>query len=298
MIVKIFKTIGPRTYITSIFLIVFVVLFSFALESRGAFLLKQWHSILGNILLMVALISLITFLEIQFKGRKLDGIHLSAFPTIFLFLPSVFELKTIPVLQIILLILGQNFFVKILHSKNQEKGMLDLSLTISIIVQFNIVFAIFYLLPLFIFLMRGIKDARFILALILPALVIPFTFNSLSVILPSEFFALINPPIQINPLKFHLLSNGDWVWLTTLLVSVLVCLFQLPGGYRKFSNPELFSGFLYMTFWLLFSIAFVLLDIQTGAEFWAISFIPAAYFFGVFLKKYFVYGRFFGYSAL
>ena len=53
-----------------------------------------------------------------------------------------------------------------------------------------------------------------------------------------------------------------------------------------------------MTFWLLFSIAFVLLDIQTGAEFWAISFIPAAYFFGVFLKKYFVYGRFFGYSAL
>ena len=39
MIVKIFKTIGPRTYFTSIFLIVFAVLFSFVLENKGAFLL-------------------------------------------------------------------------------------------------------------------------------------------------------------------------------------------------------------------------------------------------------------------
>ena len=60
---------------------------------------------------------------------------------------------------------------------------------------------------------------------------------------------------------------------------------KVARGLQKIFNPELFSGFLYMTFWLLFSIAFVLLDIQTGAEFWAISFIPAAYFFSGFLKK-------------
>jgi hypothetical protein len=141
MIVKIFKTIGPRTYFTSIFLIVFAVLFSFVLENKGAFLLEQWPSILGNIILIVAFIAMLTFLEIQHKGRKLGGVHLIAYPTTFLFLPTVFELKTIPVLEAILLILGQDVFIKTLHSKNKEKGMLDLSLIISIIVFCDILFA-------------------------------------------------------------------------------------------------------------------------------------------------------------
>jgi hypothetical protein len=285
MIVKIFKTIGPRTYFTSIFLIVFAVLFSFVLENKGAFLLEQWPSILGNIILIVAFIAMLTFLEIQHKGRKLGGVHLIAYPTTFLFLPTVFELKTIPVLEAILLILGQDIFIKTLHSKNKEKGMLDLSLIISIIVQLNASFAIFYLLPLLIFFNRGIKSAKDLLALLLPVFIIPFTFNGLSVILPSETVALINPPIQVNPLKYHLLSSSDWVWLIALLLSVLVCALQLPRGHKKFSYPEYFSGFLYMTFWLIFSIVFGLLGLQIGVEFWLISFIPVAYFFGGFLEK-------------
>ena len=285
MIVKIFKTIGPKTYFTSIFLIVFSVLFSFALEKKGTFPLEQWPSILGNVILLVAFTGMITFMEIQHKGRKLDGIHLIGYPTIFLFLPTIFELKAIPIFQAILLILGQYVFIKILHSKNKEKGMLDLSLIISVVVQFNAVFAIFYLLPLFIFLNREIKETKYLLALLLPILIIPFTFNSLSVILSSETFALINPPIHLDPLKPHLLSSGDWVWLITLLLSVSVCALQLPRGHIKFSYPELFSGFLYMTFWLFFSVVFGLLGLQTFQERWFISFIPAAYFFGGFLEK-------------
>lgn len=285
MIVNIFKTIGPRTYFTSIFLILFSVLFSFALKKKGTFLLEQWPYILGNVILMVAFIAIITFLENQHKGRKLDGIHLIAYPTIFLFLPTVFELKPIPILQTILLIFGQYIFIKTLHSKNKEKGMLDLSLIISVIVQFNLVFGIFYLLPLYIFINRGIKDTKYLLALLLPILIIPFTFNSLSGILSNETFTLINPPIHLNPLKPHFLSNSDWVWLITLFLSVLVCFLQLPRGHKKFSYPELFSGFLYMTFWLFFSITFGLLGLQTLQERWFISFIPAAYFFGIFLEK-------------
>ena len=40
-----------------------------------------------------------------------------------------------------------------------------------------------------------------------------------------------------------------------------------------------------MTFWLFFSIAFGLLGLQTSSERWFISFIPVAYFFGVFLEN-------------
>jgi hypothetical protein len=162
---------------------------------------------------------------------------------------------------------------------------MDLSLIISIIVQFNHVFAAFYLLPLFILFRRRLKDVKHLLALLLPVLIIPFTFNSLSIILPSKTLALINPPVQRKLLNIQLLSNADMVWLITLLLSVLICALQLPRGYRKFSYPELFSGFLYMTFWLFFSIAFGLLGLQTSSERWFISFIPVAYFFGGFIEN-------------
>jgi hypothetical protein len=234
---------------------------------------------------MIAFITMITLLETRIKGRKFDGIHLIAFPTIFLFFPNFYDIKTIPILQAILLTYGQYVFIKILHSKNTEKWIMDLSLIISIIVQFNHVFAAFYLLPLFILFRRRLKDVKHLLALLLPVLIIPFTFNSLSIILPSKTLALINPPVQRKLLNIQLLSNADMVWLITLLLSVLICALQLPRGYRKFSYPELFSGFLYMTFWLFFSIAFGLLGLQTSSERWFISFIPVAYFFGGFIEN-------------
>lgn len=285
MIVKIFKTIGSRTYFTSISFIVFTVLFSFALENSNAYLIEQWPYMLGNLLLLVTFSSMISLLEIQIKGRKFDGIHLIALPTIYLFFPTVFDLKFIPIIQATLLIYGQYVFIKILHSKKIEKWILDFSLIISIIVQFNFVFSIFYFLPVFILLKNGLKNTKSILALVLPVLIIPFIFNSLSVILPSKTFDLINPPVQINLLKIQFLSNGDLVWLISMLFTILIFALQLPRGYRKFSYPELFSGFLYMTFWLFFSIAFGVLGLQTSQERWFISFIPVAYFFGGFIEN-------------
>ena len=285
MIVKIFKTIGPRAYLTSIFLIISTVLFSFQLEKNGAHLFDQWPRITAKVILMIAFITMITLLETQIKGRKLDGIHLIAFPTIFLFFPNFYDINTIPILRAILLTYGQYVFIKILHSKNTEKWIMDLSLIISIIVQFNYVFAAFYLLPLFILFRRRLKDVKHLLALLLPVLIIPFTFNSLSIILPSKTLALINPPVQRKLLNIQLLSNADMVWLITLLLTVLICALQLPRGNRKFSYPELFSGFLYMTFWLFYSIAFGLLGLQTSSERWFISFIPVAYFFGGFIEN-------------
>ena len=285
MIVKIFKTIGPRTCFTSIFLIISTVLFSFLLEKNVDQLLEKWDDITTKIFLMISFITMITLLEIQIKGRKFDGIHLISFPTIYLFFPNVYDLKTISILQAILLTYGLYVFIKIGHSKKTEKRILDLSLIISIIVQFNYVFAIFYLLPLFIFFRRGLKEIKNLLALLLPVLIIPYTLNSLSVILPSKTFNLINPPVQIKLLNIQLLSNADAVWLMILLLTLVICLLQLPRGSRKFSYPELFSGFLYMTFWLLFSIVFGLLGLQTASDRWFISFIPVAYFFGGFIEK-------------
>ena len=285
MIVKIFKTIGPRTYFTSIFLIISTIVFSFFLSKNKVSLLSQWDYILGNIILMVAFISMITLMETRIKGRTFDGIHLIAFPTAFLIFPSVFDLKVTSILQVILLIYGQFVFINILHSKNTRKGIFDLSLIISIVAQFNYFFSIFYLLPLLILFQRRLKDIKHILALVLPVLIIPFTFGSLSVILPSEIIDLINPPVQVKRLGIQSLSNADIVWLGSLLTSVVICTLGFSLGNRKFSYPRLFSGFLYMAFWLFFSIAHERLGQETASDRWFISFVPGAYFFGGFLEN-------------
>jgi len=285
MIVKIFKTIGPRTYFTCIFLILFSVLFSFLLENKVAQLFEKWADITSKIFLLISLIVMITLLEMQIKGRKFDGIHMISFPTIYLIFPNLNDLKTIAALQAILLTFGLYVFIKTCHSKNTVKWILDLSLIISITVQFNYFFAIFYLLPLFVFFRRGLKDTKHFLALLLPVLIIPYTLSSLSVILPPKIFNLINPPVLIKPFNIQLMSNADKVWLITLLLSFVISLVQLQKRNRKFLYPELFSGFIYMTFWLFFSIAFGLLGIKTASDQWYVSFIPVAYFFGGFIEK-------------
>lgn len=285
MIVKIFKIIGMRTHLTAVFLVFFTVLFSFLTRNNWDWSLDQWPDIFGNIILMISLISLISFLEIKFKARKFNGIHMIAIPTIYLFFPYAFNLEIIPILQVIMLIWGQFIFVDTLYSKNTEKRILDLSLLISVMAQFNNTFLIFYLLPLLILFNRGLKDRKHILAFSLPILLIPFTFRGLAIILPASLTVFINPNFQKHLIQIQSISYGEMVWGGVLFLSVLSCLIQLPRGLIKFSNPEFFSGFQYMIFWLFFSILYGFFGLQTGIERWFISFIPSAYFFGVFLEN-------------
>tara|TARA_B100000900_G_scaffold62621_1_gene48158 strand:- start:2850 stop:3026 length:177 start_codon:yes stop_codon:yes gene_type:complete len=53
---------------------------------------------------MAAIFSIVTLLEIQHKGKKFDVIKLITFPAILLFFPSLFDLDTITLSLIILLI--------------------------------------------------------------------------------------------------------------------------------------------------------------------------------------------------
>ena len=281
MTVKILKTIGPRTYFTSLFLITFSVLFPFLVEKNNGQLIYKWFEISSKIIFIISFISMITVLEIKLKGSKFNDIHLIVFPMIFLFFPSFNEIKYIPILQVILLTYGQYVYTGILNSKNKEKLIFNLSLIISVISQFNYFFVFFYVL----FIHKGLKDFKHLLALILPIIIIPFTLNSFRVILPSETFIHIYPAVQMKILNVQILSNAEMVWLVSLMLTIVICVFQLQQGYRKFSNPELFSRIIYITFWLFFGIAYDLLGLQISSERWFISLIPLAYFFNGFIEN-------------
>ncbi len=285
MIVKIFKTIGPRTYFTSISLIISTVSLSFFLSKNEPTLLVNIDYIISNVILMVAIISMMTILGTQIKGRQLAGIHMIAFPTAFLFSPYAFDLKFTSILQVILLVYGQFVFINLRHSKNTQKSILDLSIIISLLTQFNNLFLIFYLLPILILFQKGLKDIKHILALLLPTFIIPYTFASLSGILPPEIFELINPPLQIKLMSIQTLFYGDIIWLAFLLTSFMICTIRQWKGNKKFSYPQLFSNFLYMVIWLFFSIVYERLGQETPSERWFISFVPGAYFFGGFLES-------------
>ena len=85
MIVKILKTIGPRTYFTSLFLIIFSILFPFLVQKNNGQLIDKWFEISSKIIFIISFISMITILEIKLKGSKFNDIHLIVFPTVFLF---------------------------------------------------------------------------------------------------------------------------------------------------------------------------------------------------------------------
>ena len=286
MIVKIFKTIGLRTYLISTILIFFGVFFSSLSGEDGVnWPSDQWLEILGNIGIIILSIMLITRQEIKIKGRKFDGIHFIAFPITFLFFPFLFKVDIIPVTILVLLIYGHFTFIQSLHSKNSEKWILDLSLIISITVQFNMVFAIFYLLPVTVLFVKGFKGKKHLMALLLPVLLIPFIFRALINVFPTMTSDLTDSPAPLDILSIQSLSIEERVWFTMLIISVLICLFRLPRGSRKFSFPELYSGFLFMTFWLFFSIVYEILGLQVTEGPWFFSYIPVAYFFGVFLEN-------------
>jgi len=285
MIVKIFKTIGPRSYLAGFLLVFSAVIFPFFCNNDMRFPSGQFTEVIGNTILVFSLISIFMLLEAQINARKFDGIHLISFPTIYLFLPFSFSLKMIPILQCFMLLFAQFLFIKIVHSNKSEKWIFDLSLIISIMVQFNNSFSVFYVLPVLVLLNRGLHDREHLMALFLPALLIPFTFIGISRFLPSSMSDLINPLTQIQILDTASLSNAEIIWLAMVLLSIAICLFQLLKGARKFSYPELFSSFLFMTFWLSFSVVFGYLGLEIGTSPWFLSFIPAAYFFGILLKN-------------
>ena len=81
MIVKILKTIGPRIYFTSLFLIIFSILFPFLVQKNNGQLIDKWFEISSKIIFIISFISMITILEIKLKGSKFNDIHLIVFPT-------------------------------------------------------------------------------------------------------------------------------------------------------------------------------------------------------------------------
>ena len=287
MIVKIFNKVGLRAYV-----------FSFAFSLAAIFLInyckhhKDWslNNIFEILVLWVifALFTLyVSYLQSKKLSSKLSGIHLLTFPFVLLFFPNgpgeqEFNLETLVIPKIIIgiiLVHSEHLFVKALFGKSKNKYLFDLSIFISIIVLFNTALLIFYVFPILVVFSQKLFSTKSLIALLFPILFIPFTFYGLAIIAPNEILGPFNHALKIQPWGYLDQTNADWVWFIILSISIYATIFKRPRGNEKS------SVFLFMTIWLYSSFFIGFLGLNLGEERWLLSFVPAAFFFGVFIEK-------------
>ena len=279
MIVRVFNKVGVKAYV-----------YSFTFSLAVIFLInyckyhKDWNtSNIFETLILWIIFGLFTFffsfLQSIKSSSKLSGIHLLTFPLVFLFFPYGPDLVFSKIIIGLILVYSEHIFVKALFSKSKNKYLLDLSIFISFIFLFNIAFLIFYVFPIIVVFNQKLYSIKSLIAILFPVLLIPFTFYSLGTIVPYDLFGLINNTLKIQPWGYLDQTNGDWVWFVILTVSIYVTIFIRPKGNEKSST------FLFMTIWLYLSFFTGFLGLNLDQERWFLGFVPAAFFFGVFIEN-------------
>ena len=279
MIVKIFNKVGLRAY-----------MFSFAFSLAAIFLInyckhhKDWslNNIFEILVLWVifALFTLyVSYLQSKKLSSKLSGIHLLTFPLVFLFFPNGPGLVISKIIIGIILVYSEHLFIRAFFTKPKNKYLFDLSILISIIVLFNKALLIFYVFPFLVAFSQKLFSIKSLIALLFPILFIPFTFYGLAIIAPLDILGPVNYTLRIQPWEYLDQTNADWVWFIILSISIYVTIFKRPKGNEKS------SAFLYMTIWLYSSLFIGFLGLNLGQERWLLSFVPAAFFFGVFIEN-------------
>ena len=279
MVVKIFNKVGLRAYV-----------FSFAFSLAAIFLInyckhhKDWslNNIFEILVLWVifALFTLyVSYLQSKKLSSKLSGIHLLTFPLVFLFFPNGPGLVISKIIIGIILVYSEHLFIRAFFTKPKNKYLFDLSILISIIVLFNKALLIFYVFPFLAAFSQKLFSIKSLIALLFPILFIPFTFYGLAIIAPLDILGPVNYTLKIQPWEYLDQTNADWVWFIILSISIYVTIFKRPKGNEKS------SAFLYMTIWLYSSLFIGFLGLNLGQERWLLSFVPAAFFFGVFIEN-------------
>ena len=279
MIVKIFNKVGLRAYV-----------FSFAFSLAAIFLInyckhhKDWSlNNIFEILVLWVIFALFTFyvsyLQSKKLSSKLSGIHLLTFPLVFLFFPNGPGLVISKIIIGIILVYSEHLFIRAFFTKPKNKYLFDLSILISIIVLFNKALLIFYVFPFLVAFSQKLFSIKSLIALLFPILFIPFTFYGLAIIAPLDILGPVNYTLKIQPWEYLDQTNADWVWFIILSISIYVTIFKRPKGNEKS------SAFLYITIWLYSSLFIGFLGLNLGQERWLLSFVPAAFFFGVFIEN-------------
>tara|TARA_B100000700_G_scaffold260051_1_gene295302 strand:- start:6816 stop:7463 length:648 start_codon:yes stop_codon:yes gene_type:complete len=184
-----------------------------------------------------------------------------------------------------MLVYSKYVYGRVLFSENSAKNLFDLSFIFSLILIYNNSLAIFYLIPLAMLLKQKYRDMKHFVCFVLPVTFVPLFINAISIVIPEQIFGSFYSFMELNLWDFTIQSNSEFLWGIIIILSVYATIFYKPKVYQQNSNPENISGFNFMSFWLYASILLGILGLHVGAGRWFLSFIPSAYFIGIFFNK-------------
>ena len=78
---------------------------------------------------------------------------------------------------------------------------------------------------------------------------------------------------------------SESVWFVLIFISILSSIIFTPSRFEKVYSKVRYQGFTFMMFWLYISIFMGYFGLQKGEDRWLLSFIPVAYFSGIFVEK-------------
>jgi len=285
MIANLFEKTTYKAYLSSLIFSFFTVFFIQFCKNYPFF---SFQIILKAIVfwaIFIFFILMITYLETRYAYSNYSSVHLLAFPLTFLFFPHGPGLVVSKIFLGLMLVYSKYVYGKVLFSENSAKNLFDLSFIFSLILIYNNSLAIFYLIPLVMLLRQKYRDIKHFTCFFLPVIFVPLFINSISIIIPNKFFGSFYSFMKLNLWDFTIQSNSDFFWGIIIILSVYVTIFYKPKIYEQNSTPENISGFNFMSFWLYASILLGILGLNVGDGRWFLSFIPAAYFAGIFLSK-------------
>ena len=285
MIVNLFKTIDPRSGGLSLafsFMLVLWIDFCKAFGLGSTIDFVQTFLYWGVFALVILSIAL---LERDKKGSKMEGIHLIVFPVLLLFFPRIENAETTTLVLGFLLIFGQHIFSNAADPKKTTKNLLDSSIFISILAQFNGFYGFFYLLPLSTLIRNKQYDLKNILVLLLPVFLIPYTLTGIQLVLPPHWLAGLDRQVQGHLLELTQLTLGDILLMAVLFLALMGAIFKIPKAHEKLAFPRRAMAQIYMSFWLFFGVIQTLFGLYTSADRWLLTFVPAAYFIGLMMAS-------------
>ncbi len=285
MIINLFQKTTYKAYLSSLIFSFMVVFFIQFCKNYGVLSIDIIVKGLFFWVIFVLFILVITYLESRYAYSNYNSIHLLAFPLIFLFFPHGPGLIVSKIFLGLMLVYSKYVFGKVLYSDNSAKNLFDLSFIFSLIVIYNNSLAIFYLIPLAILIQQKYRDIKHLTCFLLPVIFIPVFVHAIYDIIPDTFLGSFYSFMELNLWDFKIKSNSEFLWFIVIILSFYITIFHKPKTYEQNSNPENISGFNFMSFWLYASIILGFLGLHVGDGRWFLSFIPAAYFIGIFLAS-------------
>jgi hypothetical protein len=286
MIVELFQKPTLKAYFTSIILSFLSILFIHYCKNNGALIIELFPRTFIFLILFIGIIFLISYLENKTSANTFRSIHLLSFPLFYLFFPHGKELVFIKVLIATLIIFSKYSYSRIFNEEKSYLRLFDLSFIIALLILYNVYFFLFLIIPITLFFYQKCRDLKHLVSFITPLISLPFVLaiSEKFRFKKTDFFLNLN--FNINTWKIQ--ENfyySESIWFVSIFIAILSSIIFIPRRFEKVYSKVRYQGFTFMMFWLYISIFMGYFGLQKGEGRWFLSFIPVAYFSGIFIEK-------------